>query len=207
MRAAALTPTLSLLVALGASLCACAHISRAQDTPTEESEMATEDQGTPAIAPKLDAETALSKVLELIRSSKGINDFTPDRISEVTGLRMNFDGPDRFGAGERLTPEWNYSFYVNRAGLGGPQFMFSFDPSIIGQSPPATAICGMDFNAFAKALEQMGFKKETWYAEHGRILKYTFDSSHMYVSVGTEGEDDAPPDRLAHQCIRTVTVK
>ena len=169
--------------------------------------MAAEDRGAPFAAPKPDAKTALSKVLELIRSSKGIDDFTPERISEVTGLRMNFDGPDRFGAGERLTPEWNYSFYVNRAGLGGPQFMFSFDPSIIGQSPPATAICGMDFDAFATALEQIGFKKEIWYAEHGRILKYTFDSSHMYVSVGTEGEDDAPADKLAHQCIRTVTVK
>lgn len=207
MRAAAPIPTLSLLVALGASLCACTHVPSTPDTTRKECEMATEDRGTPFAAPKLDAEAALSKVLELIRSSKGIDDFTPERISEVTGLRMNFDGPDRFGAGEQLTSEWNYSFYVNRTGMDGSQFMFSFDPSTIGQSPPATAICGMDFDAFATALEQMGFKKETWYAEHGRILKYTFDSSHMYVSVATEGENDAPADKLAHQCIRTVTVK
>ena len=169
--------------------------------------MAAEDRGAPFAAPKPDAETALSKVLELIRSSKGIDDFTPERISEVTGLRMNFDGPDRFGAGEQLTDEWRYSIEMDKETANGSQFMFSFDPSIIGQLPPATAICGMDFDAFATALEQMGFKKETWYAEHGRILKYTFDSDHMYVSVRTEGEDDAPPEKLAHQCIRMVIVK
>lgn len=168
--------------------------------------MATENGSGLATSPKLDAPAALAKVLELIRTSEGIDDFTPERIAEVTGLRMNFDGQDRFGAGEQVGPDWNYSFYVNRAAMNGPQFMFSFDPSVLGQSPPATTICATGFDAFAMALEQMGFEKQVWYDEHGGVLKYTFDSESLRVGVGTQGEGGAPPDRPARECVRTVTI-
>lgn len=207
MRGFAPIPSFPLLVALVTSTCACAHSSGVPGTAREASIVTTDHRGEPAAPPKLDAPRALAKVLELIRTSKGIDDFTPERISEVTGLRMNFDGADRFGAGEQVAAGWNYSFYVNRAALNGPLFMFSFDPSVTGRSPPATAVCAMDFDEFSSVLEQTGFKKDVWYGEHGRIVKHVFHNGLLRIEVGTEGEDDAPPAKLAHQCMRTVIIR
>jgi hypothetical protein len=191
-----------------ATLSACANTPPGGATALtkEKSKMSTSNHDALSEKPRMNAETALSKVLDLIRSGAGIKDFTPERISEITGLQMNFDGPDRFGAGEKVTPYWNYSFYMNRASLNGAQFVFSFDPVSLGQSPPATDICRMDFDEFSSALEGMGFKKQVNYGEHGQVVNYKFDSPHMFVSVGTEGEDNEPHEKIAHQCVRTATI-
>jgi hypothetical protein len=160
---------LPILAALSAaSLSACTHAPAGSDTPINEStSMPTEERkATPQ--PKLDAETALAKVLELIRSSKSIDDFTAEKVAATTGLQMHPDGSDRFGASETLTAEWWYSIDMDRATLSGPKFIFAFHPTEAGSSPDATPICGMDFAAFSQALESGGFHRETRYGEHGR---------------------------------------
>lgn len=206
MRATAPIPTLSLLVALGASLCACAHGSQTQETTKEEPEMATEDQGSTAAPPKLDAEAVLSRILELVRSSKGIGDFTAERISQVTGLKMTFTGSNRFGAGEQVDDEWRYSIEMDKETVNGPQFMFSFDPVVNGQSPPSTGICKLDLAKFSSEMERLGFTPQTNYGEHGMIVSHGFDSDHMFVSVTTQGAGTRPSDGLTRECIRMVII-
>lgn len=207
MRLAAHPRILPILAALSAvSLSACTHAPASSDIPIKESTpMPTEERkATPQ--PKLDAEAALAKVLELIRGSKNIRDFTAERLTKVTGLPMNFDGT-RFGAGETLTPEWRYGFYVNPDAMNGPLFMFDFDPVDGNATPPATPICELDFDAFARELEGMGFEQEVRYGEHNRIVAYDFYRPGMWVSVGEEGEDNEPPEKLAHRCIRSITIR
>jgi hypothetical protein len=206
MRGSAPIPSFSLLVALVASTCACAHSSGIPGTTKEASTVATDDRGEPAAPLKLDAPKALAKVLELIRTSKGIDDFTPGRISDVTGLRMNFDGPDRFGAGEPLSNGWSYAFEMDRKTMNGAQFMFSFDPAVPDSWPSPSVTCGTGFEAFSAALEQMGFRKDVWYGEFGGILKYTFDNDLLHVDVMTMADGNPTPGKAARTCVRMVIV-
>jgi hypothetical protein len=157
--------------------------------------------------PKLDAEAALAKVLELIRGSKSIDDFTAEKVAAITGLQMHPDGPDRFGANEVLTTEWWYSIEMNRATLSGPKFMFAFYPVKPDSFPDATPICGMDFAAFSQALESSGFLRETRYGEHGRIDRYDFERDKLLVSVFPRGEASESPEKVTHHCIWMIIVR
>lgn len=207
MRAATPIPVLFLFAALAMAASARARTPGIHDSDKEMPAMtATENRGEPAALPKLDAQAALAKVLDLIRTSKRIGDFTPERISDITGLRMNFDGPDRFGAGEQLSSDWSYAFEMDRKTVNGAQFMFSFDPAVPGAWPSPATICGTGFDAFAAALEQMGFRKDAWYGELGGILKHTFDNDLLHVGVMTMGDGNTSPGKAARTCVRMVIV-
>lgn len=198
---------LSILAVLPATfLSACTHAPAGPDMPIKESTpMPTEERkATPQ--PKLNAEAALAKVLDLIRGGKSIADFTAEKVAEVTGLQMRHDGPNRFGAHEILTPEWWYSIEIDNATVNGPQFMFGFHPVEAGSAPSATPVCAMDFAAFSAQLESMGFARQTRYGEHGRVLSYQFYRTGLTVSVGTRGENDDSDENVRHQCVSIVTV-
>jgi hypothetical protein len=198
----------SLPVALfGTSLIACAQMPSSPAALTrEESGMSTEEREEVLPQSKFGAEAALLKLLELIRGSKSIEDFTPERVSKVMGLQMHFDG-DRFGAAEGLTPDWSYGFYVNRAGLDGPLFLFSFDPRGSNKNPPANAICQFDFDSFAREMQGIGFSHETIYGEHGRLISHRFDRVGFYIQVATEGEAGDPVEKITHECVRTIVIR
>jgi hypothetical protein len=199
----------SLTAALfGASLIACAQMPSSPGAPIkEESDMSTEERNEVLPQSKFGAEAALLKLLELIRGSKSIEDFTSERVSEVMGLQMNFDGPDRFGAGETLTQDWTYGFYVDRTGMDGPVFIFSFKPRGSRKDPPATAICQLDFDRFAREMEGMGFSQETIYGEHGRLINHRFYRPGFYIEVITEGEASDPVEKITHACVTIVVIK
>ncbi|MFZ5662350.1 MAG: hypothetical protein ACOY9B_06510, partial [Pseudomonadota bacterium] len=170
----------------------------------------TESDATP-IRPKLTAEEALTRLLELIRTSRTLSDFTPERVSQVMGVEVEFarDGSGGFGFGERITPHWMQNF-----GMDGDRrfFEFSFDAVDPGASPDMTDICQLDFDRFSSELEAMGFTKEPYYAEHGRLLHYSFGRtrngiSEMTVIASPTGErvwnEQTGSGRA---CIRTIRV-
>jgi hypothetical protein len=192
----------------GISLIACAQMPSSPGALTkEESDMSTEERSEVLPQSKFGAEAALLKLLELIRGSKSIEDFTPEKLSNVMGLQMNFDGPDRFGAAETLTQDWSYGFHVDRTGMDGPVFSFSFKPRGNGKRPPATAICQLDFNNFALQMERMDFSQEAIYGEHGRLIEHQFYRPGFYIEVITEGEAGDPVEKIAHKCVMIVIIK
>lgn len=169
--------------------------------------MSTEERSEVLPQSKFGAEAAMLKLLELIRGSKSIDDFTPEKLSNVMGLQMNFDGPDRFGAAETLTQDWSYGFYVDRTGMDGPVFIFSFKPRGSRKDPPATAICQLDFNSFARELERMDFSQEAIYGEHGRLIEHRFYRPGFYIEVITQGEASDPVEKITHACVTIVVIK
>jgi hypothetical protein len=206
MRRTAPIPLLFLIAALGAAACARAQASTLHDAMKEEPAMVTEDPAAPIPAPKLDAQAALSKVLELIRTSKGIDDFTAERISAVTGLEMIPDGPDGFGASEQLDADWFYYFAMDRKTVSGPQFIFEFKPANPGKLPSAASICSMDFTGFSSEMERIGFAPGIRYGEHGMILSHQFDSDRMLVDVYTQALARQGPTGPTGECIRMVII-
>ena len=164
--------------------------------------------GTTPLSPALTAEQGLLRLLELIRTSKGTQDFTPERLNEVMGVRIEYarDGADRYGAGEQLTEQWSYGFSVEKTAARGTRFEFSFNENPPGSSPPMTDICQIDFDRFTSELETMGFMRQHNYAEHGRLMSDWFDRPGMRVEVYPRGEANEPLEKISHNCVKTIFI-
>lgn len=183
----------------GAWLCACAYAPVDQSpTPDTEKEQpavttqATSDagQGAAPVKPQITAEQALTRLLELIRSSKSIQDFTPEHVSQAMGVKIEHahDGSGNYGFGEDVTSEWNHGFGVNMKVMPGPRFDFSFNPIVPGTYPDMTDVCQVDFDQFSSELKAMGFSSEPYYAEHGRLASHLFTRPGMKIEVYPDGE-------------------
>ncbi len=157
-------------------------------------------------SPRLDAEQSLRRLLNLVRDSRTVGDITAARLREVFGVAFT-EASGRHGFGERVARDWWTSFEWVPDGAYGPQFEFAFRPDPPDANPAASAICALDYKAFAAELEAMGFRHETYRAEHGRIIHEQFDRPGMTVQVHARGEADAPPEKTAHACVQMVLVR
>lgn len=166
------------------------------------------EQGGASLNQALTAEQGLLRLLDLIRSSKGTEDFTPERLSEVMGVRIEYarDGTDRYGAGGRLTEQWNYGFGVEKTVARGTRFDFSFNENPPGSSPPMTDICQIDFDRFTAELEAMGFTRQRSYGSHGSVMNDFFDRPGMRVLVYPRGEANEPLEKISHNCVQMVLI-
>lgn len=173
----------------------------------------TESDATP-IRPKLTAEEALTRLLELIRTSRTSSEFTRDRMSQVFGVEFVTYRPGYHAFGEQVTPDWWYSIDVEQPDESGSVLTLRFTPEESRNEAyvPLTDICQLDFDRFSSELEAMGFTKEPYYAEHGRLLHYSFGRtrngiSEMTVIASPTGErvwnEQTGSGRA---CIRTIRV-
>lgn len=166
----------------------------------------TTRQNSTFTRPKLTAEQALVRLLELIRTTHKVKDFTPEKLTEVFGLEVWRDGPERYGLGEQATRDWWYSGQVYEVPGEGTKFRFDFYPVVPGANPDMTEVCQLDSDQFGAGLEAMGFSKTPSYGEHGRHLGHIFDRQGMRIDVRTRGEANDPLEKIAHKCVEMVTI-
>lgn len=155
---------------------------------------------------RLSPEQALTRLLDLIRTTRSVQDFTPEKLEEAFGLQVWRDGPDKYGFGQQTTQHWAYGGDVHRRTLNGMQFGFSFSSLPPGSSQEMIEVCQLDFDQFRAALETMGFSATPDYGEHSRHLGYIFDRPGMRIKVGIRGEADNPLEKIAHDCVEIVTI-
>lgn len=165
----------------------------------------TSSTAAQTFSPRIDAEQSLLRLLELIRGSKTIQDIDAARLKQVFGVDFAMHA-GRLGFGERLDRDWWSSFEFDPTSAYGPRFEFAFRPDPPNANPAATAICALDYKAFAAELEAMGFRHETYRAEHNRIIHEQFERPGMTVKVYTRGEAEAPPEKIGHACVHMVLV-
>lgn len=188
--ASSLAATLAALLLLGA---AAPALASAQEPAHPAS----------AAAPRLDSRQALTRLLALIRSSERVEDFTPERLTEVFGAPFRVFEPGYWGFGEALSTRWFYSI-ERRSPRIGPRFSFGFNEAP-GETPPIDDICGVDYAAFTAELEAMGFARSPYRGEHGRFLYDRFDRPGMSMQVLPLGEPSVP-GREARICVKTVLI-
>jgi len=190
------------------SLCACAHsgMETTSTPPKEEQAMTIASGDTVTPKPKLDAEHALMRLLDLIRASHTIQDVTQETLTSVMGLNFVASGAGRYGAGERITRDWWYGVELDQTLKAGPRLDFSFNPDRAGAAPAMSEICAMDFDRFASALEAMGFSRERYHGEHGRVIHDKFERKGLAVTVYSQQEASEPAEKATHSCIKTVLV-
>jgi hypothetical protein len=197
-----------LFVALG--LAACAH-SQSPDRSVspgatqETSAMTPTATASQAFSPRVDAEQSLLRLLELIRGSKTVQDITTERLQHTFGVEFTVDS-GRSGFGERLTRDWWSSIELDPKHPYGARVEFSFRPDQPGAYPPFSDICKIDFDRFAAELQKMGFSRETYRAEHNRVIHDLFQREGLTVTVYTRGEADSPPEKITHACVQMVLV-
>jgi hypothetical protein len=197
-------PHVSPFVPLFFALAACAHASSAgvrcarQNAPMK-------NRAAESFAPRLDAEQSLRRLLDLIRDSRRVGEITAERLREVFGVAST-ESSGRHGFAERLDRDWSWSFELDPNSAYGPRFEFAFRPDPPNATPAATAICAMGYKAFAAELEAMGFRHDSYRAEHNRIIHEQFERPGMTVQVYTRGEAEAPHQRVAHACVQMVLV-
>lgn len=167
--------------------------------------MTTAAPATDAPAPALDAERSLRRVLDLIRDGAPVGAITAARLRGIFGVEFT-ESSGRYGFAERLTQDWWSSFELDPKAPHGPRFEFAFRPAAPNAHPPASAICALDYEGFAAELLAMGFRHETYRAEHNRIVHERFERPGMIVLVYTRGEADTAPDKIAHACVQRVLI-
>ncbi|MBN5142666.1 hypothetical protein JY471_09015 [Stenotrophomonas maltophilia] len=189
-----------------ATLCACAHA--ADRTPTS--------QGTDTMAPAvsettspspLNAEQLLLRLLDLIKATTSTRELTAELLSAAMQAPAQVFGPGHFGYGGTLTPEWGYGLEVQRAGTADARLDLNFMDTSSDRKASAAAICQVDFNHFASALDAAGFKRETVRGEHGRVIYDRFDRPQLSIKVDTMPENPHALGDATHACVRLVTVQ
>lgn len=193
------------LVALGLAACANDPSASSVRSDKETPAMTPPATASQAHAPRLDAEQSLLRLLDLIRDSRTLRDVTAERLQRTFGVPFVEDS-GRLGFGERLTADWWSSFELDPGHAYGPRFEFAFRPDPPGTHPPLTDICAVDFDRFAAELQKMGFSRETYRAEHNRVIHDLFQRPGLSVTVYTRGEADDPPEKISHACVLMVLV-
>ena len=159
----------------------------------------------PISPPTHTAEALLERLLTLVRDSRGILDFTAARVRRAFEVEFVSD-EGRLGFGERLDRDWWSSIELDPTHPYGARVEFSFRPDQAGTYPPFTGICQIDFDRFAAELQKMGFSRETYRAEHNRVIHDLFQREGLTVTVYTRGEADAPPEKITHACVQMVLI-
>ncbi|WP_152540987.1 hypothetical protein [Luteimonas huabeiensis] len=198
--------TLPLAAAL---LAACAHgAAPSVSIPAQESAaMSPPETTAPAVQPMLTAEQALTRLLELIRTTETVREFTPERLREAFGLEVWKDGPERYGFGERLTLDWSHGGLVYKDLSGRSGFRYSLTPRGGDPSLSMVDVCRMDFPTFSAGLEALGFSSSPSYGEHDRLMSHIFDRPGMRVEVVPEGERVWTEERGGGRtCVKMVIV-
>jgi hypothetical protein len=195
------------LVALcGLSLCACAHSPTAPRTTKEPVVMASAE-AEPANAAKINAGQLLSRLLDLIKSSKSIGDFTPDRVNAAMQLQDFSLGPGHFQYGGILTDNWSYGLEVDQASVHGPRVALEFVDKTPSRDAAMGDICQVDFDRFASELKGAGFKQDTVYGEHGITVYHRFDRPDLSIKISTNGEASDATGEIGRTCIRLITIQ
>lgn len=167
--------------------------------------MTTASAAEQTFSPRLDAEQSLLRLLDLIRDTKTVADITPDRLQTIFGVSFA-ESDGRFGFAEQLSRDWWSSYEWDPTRSYGPQFEFAFRPAQPDAYPTASGICALDFERFAAELQTQGFKRETYRAEHNRVIHDRFERQGLTVTVYTRGESDASPEKIAHACVQMVHI-
>lgn len=172
-----------------------------------------------SVAPELRAEQLLRRLLDLIRNSKSIREFTPEYLSRTMGVDFVTYEPGYHAFGEELTSKWGYGMEMRNDITTAriKQFDFSFN-SGPGMPPSMSSLCEFDFDQFTAELEAMGFTRSSSYDSppqpppgqpalpHGSWLYDYFDRPGMRVKVIPQWILVPTLKKGGRHCVKTVLI-
>ena len=170
---------------------------------------------TAATASSMDAETALLRLLVLIRDRPELRDVDREALQQAFDVPFT-SGDDAVDALEGLRYEglaakgWRVSIVLSRPGTEEAVLELAFAPEAQdapGPPPPATPICTLDFDRFAAELRDMGLLHDKLRGELERSLKDMFRRPGQRVTVLSRGEANEAAGQIVHACVRRVLIE
>lgn len=155
----------------------------------------------------LTAELLLLRLVDLIKQSRSIQDFTPERVSAVMQQPVTYFTPDRFGYRGSLTRDWRFTLDVRTTDSVTERLDLDFIDRTPNRSASATDICQIDFDRFASEMANAGFSRTTINGEHGIVVYDRFDRPDLSIKVSSIGAAPPPPDGALHICVQLVTIQ
>lgn len=164
------------------------------------------EQEPPLPQSEITAEQLLTRLLELIKSSTSIGDFTFAKVQQALGMPLETYERGKWGLRAQLTADWSYSLTAFEKFTLGPRILLDFvDHS---EAPtPMTDICQVDANSFIAELSQAGFSNMVRYGEHGRLLGNDLARGDLIIEIATVGEAGEPTEKVLHRCIKSIMVR
>ena len=111
----------------------------------------------------------LTRLLELMKTSNSVKDFTPERLNEVFKAPFLFDKYGEYQFHETSTKNWFYVLEISKDG----HFRLSFNPKkSLLKRPDMTEICEMDADEFVEKAVSAGVTAYPAY-ESGFVARQT----------------------------------
>ncbi|ATS49899.1 hypothetical protein XAP3CFBP6996_000350 [Xanthomonas citri pv. fuscans CFBP 6996] len=194
------------------ALSACAH-GPLKPLPKEHADM-TLPEAVTGDKITLSAEEIGNRFLKLIEGLESRDDLSPERIREVMGITLKKPDPAELSVAYwsiDLQDGWRYAFtYVPESPslLKGVDLTFQNDKDDWSNM---SAVCGLDFDHYDKALKAMGFNASPTYGPIGqledwRYTKFAKDGvgGDIVISVVPRNIVVREPGRLCVKSIGTL---
>ena len=165
------------------------------------------EQEPPLPQSELTAEQLLTWLLELIKNSVSVAEFTFARVGQTLGVPLTTYAPGKWGYRARLTPDWSYAINALEDLPDGARFRFSFFDNEGGNSGAMSQICQLDFDDFTGMLRSAGFAKAATYGEHGELVYDAYTRDRLGIEVSPRGEAEGSSDKVLHQCVQSIMVR
>lgn len=171
-----------------------------------EQPMQTTQQNASTNTMPMTAEEIGKRVLDLINTIKDASDISPENIERATGLKINVnpENPNEYGAGGKITDTWFYNIGGSSNSKSGKsnRLTFSFDDQTNNYAD-MTPICNMDFEAYSKRLNEIGFQSSPVRGEHNRLSYWNFSRGEITVQVYIRGESN---EKVNHDCVSMMII-
>ena len=168
--------------------------------------METTHQNVSPEVPQMTAEDVSKRMLDLIGKIKTAEDFSAKNLEIATGLKVYFDPVNsrEYGTGAKITDTWFFNITVISGSKDGERsrLLLSFDDQTHSHAD-MTPICKVDFDAYAKRLNELGFQRQAVYGEHGRLSSWRFSRDEIVIHVDIRGESKEKPN---HDCVSMITI-
>ncbi|MBI3730407.1 MAG: hypothetical protein HY254_19025 [Burkholderiales bacterium] len=168
--------------------------------------METNQQNASPDIPQMTAEEISKRMLDLIGKIKTAEDISAKNLEIATGLKVYFDpvNSKEYGTGAKITDTWFFNITVISSNKEGKpsRLIFSFDDQTHSDAD-MTAICQVDFDAYAKRLTELGFESKPYYGEHNRLIYWNFSRGKVELQISIRGESDK---KVTHNCVSMIVI-
>lgn len=168
--------------------------------------METSHQNVSPEVPQMSAEEISKRMLDLIGKIKTAEDISAKNLEMATGLKVYFDTANsrEYGTGAKITDIWFFNISVISSDKEDKpsRLIFSFDDQTHSDAD-MTAICQIDFDAYAKRLTESGFQSEPYYGEHNRLIYWNFSRGKVRLQISIRGESK---EKAMHNCVSMIVI-
>lgn len=158
--------------------------------------------------PEITPEEMGRRFLKLVDGLKTIDDLTLERIIEQTKLPMKYAPLGKVHSFTIHEPKsgWYYGvdFYQDPgSGRKTARLVFGNPADKEADMGP---VCGMNFAAYASALQGMGFTMADIRDELGRVEEYRFYRPKISVMVAHRYQARSPEEKLTLFCVESISI-